>query len=280
MRQKFSRIYIEITNACNLSCTFCPGTGRNLQFMSKGLFKEILQKLKGHTEYLYFHVMGEPTLHSKLGVFLDLCGDYGYQVNLTTNGSLLDKVGEQLLGKKALRQVNISLHSQESSVVAEDYFHKIFTFVRQSDCYISLRLWNLSSGINNEHFLAKIEEEFKLPFKSIGNKLKPNSGIKLSDRVFLNPASVFQWPSLEAPVIPGQAFCYGLNNQVAILVDGTVVPCCLDGEGVVSLGNIQEDTLYDIINSPRAQAIITGFRQGQAVEELCQKCGYRKRFTN
>ncbi len=284
--KKYKRIYIEITNVCNLACSFCPGTHRSSEMMSVSLFKHILKEIEGHTEYLYFHVMGEPLIHPEIGFFLDMCSDYKYKVQITTNGSLLAAASESLMHKPALRQVSVSLHSLESSVtrgVIDAYLKDVFNFIQQiagTHVLVGLRLWNLSvsdSDRNNAYILECLEREFHFSGK-LADRLAVSSGIKLAKNIYLNVAETFEWPSLKRDVILGKAFCYGLNNQLAILADGSVVPCCLDGEGVIRLGNIKEQALCEIIASPRAVALHQGFQKREAVEELCQKCSYRTKF--
>ncbi|MCX7921503.1 MAG: radical SAM protein [Clostridia bacterium] len=287
--RKFKKTYIEITNICNLSCEFCPKTERKAEFMSRELFERIVSQIKDYTKYIYFHVKGEPFLHPDIGAFLDLCKRYGCRVNITTNGILIDKVGDTLLTKPALRQVNFSLHSFESNASKhsiDDYLDKIFRFIAQSKTLktglqISLRLWNLSetgSNESNRYILERIEKEFALPYK-IREELTPCNGMKVAENVFLNQASTFKWPDTADSGIEGRGFCYGLRDQVAILVDGTVVPCCLDGEGVIGLGNIKEQDFAEIIESSRAKNIYEGFSRREVVEDLCRKCSYRIRFN-
>lgn len=286
--KKFKKIYIEITNICNLSCDFCPKTSRPAQFMSRELFEEILRKIHGYAKFLYFHVMGEPLLHPEIGSFLELCHKHGFRVNITTNGMLIDKAADSIITKPALRQVNFSLHSFEANrgeYSMDSYLDKIFAFIdrskKEGELSICLRLWNLSEdGQNgrNRYILQRIEQEFGLGFK-IEDKLTPCNGIKLADRIFLNQAARFDWPDIAREEKPGKAFCYGLRDQIAVLVDGTVVPCCLDGQGTIKLGNITEQDLDSIIGSKRAQEIYEGFSGMKAVEELCRKCGYRVRFN-
>ncbi len=286
--KKYKKVYIEITNICNLSCDFCPKTNRPKQFMGKSLFEEILHKLKGYCEYLFFHVMGEPLLHPDLDNFLDLCLKYNYKVNITTNGTLIEKVSDTIIPKPALRQINFSLHSFDANthnITMDSYLDKIFKFIKtalsQRDLLISLRLWNLSQNGYNEkniHVLQRIEKEFELNYP-LEQKLTPCNGLKLSDNVFLNQATKFDWPDLNLESSGSNAFCYGLRDQLAILVDGSVVPCCLDREGIINLGNIKEQSLEDIINSQRATQLYEGFSRRHAVEELCRRCGYRSRFN-
>jgi radical SAM protein with 4Fe4S-binding SPASM domain len=291
--KKFKKFYIEITNVCNLSCSFCPKTLRSPEFMSIETFRKILDQIKPHTDYIYFHVKGEPLLHPKLDDFLDLSYEKGFKVNITTNGTLISEVQEKIMLKPSLRQINFSLHSFDGNKGASDkneYVNNIIFFVKEAinttDTLFSLRLWNLDVNNSTNHkdkknrdLLSVIENAFKLPYK-IEEEIHPGRGIKICDKVYLNQDHEFKWPDLKVEEDNNPSFCYGLRNQVAILVDGTVVPCCLDGEGVINLGNIHKTHFFDIVNSKRANNIYNGFSRREAVEELCRKCGYRKKFNN
>ena len=290
--KKFKKFYIEITNVCNLSCSFCPQTLRSPEFMTLDTFSKILGQIKPHTEYIYFHVKGEPLLHPKLDEFLDLSYKKGFKVNITTNGTLIKKVGEKIILKPALRQINFSLHSfdgNEDGSNKDEYVNNIISFVKEAiirtDTLFSLRLWNLAvdnttnlEANKNRDLLAVIEKAFNLTYK-IEEEIHPGHGIKICDKVYLNQDHEFQWPDLNAQEDNSPGFCYGLRNQVAILVDGTVVPCCLDGEGIINLGNIHETPFSEIVENQRARDIFDGFSRREVVEELCKKCGYRKKFN-
>lgn len=292
--KKFKRVYLEITSVCNLACTFCPPTLRPKQFISLEDYSKRLDEIKPHTDYVYLHVKGEPLLHPQIDKLLDISHEKGFKVHITTNGTLISKKGEQIIDKPALRQLNFSLHSFDGNPALknkkdkEDYVKPIFAFVKQameqSNMYISLRLWNLTEDneINqrrqrNRELLAMIEEEFDLEFK-IEEEVKPGGGIKIAERVYINQDYEFKWPSLDEEEDDGRGFCYGLRNQAGILADGTVIPCCLDGEGIIELGNINEHSFSEIIEMDRAKRLVEGFSRRIAVEELCRKCGYRKRF--
>lgn len=289
--RKFKRFYIEITNVCNLKCDFCPQTCRKPEFMNADFFCRILDQIKGYTEYIYFHVKGEPLLHPEIDKLLDISYERGFKVNLTTNGTLINRVKDKLLMKPGLRQINFSLHSFDGNEMRQDkeeYINNILDFIKEarssSDLITSMRLWNLeensvsnSERTRNNEILEIIEKVFNLPYK-IQEKVQPSRGIKLADKVYLNQEYQFQWPDLNQDEDNGSGFCYGLRNQVAVLVDGTIIPCCLDGEGVINLGNIKINNFSDIIENERASKIFEGFSNRVAVEELCRKCGYRKRF--
>lgn len=289
--KKYKKVYIEITNVCNLSCKFCPQTMRQPKFMKLETFKNILEQIKPYTDYIYFHVKGEPLLHPEIDKFLDLSYEKGFKVNITTNGTLINKAKDKLLFKPALRQINFSLHSFDGNDGLDnkdEYINNIISFTKEAidktNILISLRLWNLdidnTTNIQrkrNGQILEMIERSFNLDYK-IEEEVIPSRGIKIADRVYLNQDYEFKWPDLKEIEDTGKGFCYGLRNQVGILVDGTVVPCCLDGEGIINLGNISKTLFSDIIESDRAKNIVNGFSRREAVEELCRKCGYMKRF--
>jgi len=290
--KRFRKVYIEITNACNLACSFCPPTRRKPEYMKIETFTKILNEIKPYTDLIYYHVKGEPLLHPEIDKLLDISYEIGLKVNLTTNGTLINKVKDKFLNKPALRQINFSLHSLEGNEglnQKDEYLTNIFAFIKgplkETNTLVSLRLWNLE-GDNaknletqrNAQTLAIIEKEFNLPYK-IEEKVIPGGGIKIAERVYLNQDQRFDWPDLKEAEDEGKGFCHGLRNQAAILVDGTVVPCCLDGEGVINLGNINKIQFSEIIESGRAKNIYQGFSRRDVIEELCRKCGYRKKFT-
>jgi MoaA/NifB/PqqE/SkfB family radical SAM enzyme len=289
--KQFKRIYIEITNICNLRCSFCPPETRTSGYMKTGEFSRILDEIKPYTDYVNLHVKGEPLLHPELDKILDFCHEKGFFVNITTNGIRILNVKEILFRKPALRQINFSLHSFDSNPGQGDkkgYLADIFSFIRQAlaetKFIISLRLWNLESSNENnimrqrnKEITSVIEKEFDIPFL-IEDKITPGKGIKLAERLFLNYEKQFSWPHLNDDYEKPQGFCYGLREHAAILVDGTVIPCCLDGDGIINLGNIFEKRFSDIIRGGRAVQIYDGFSNRKSVEILCRKCSFKERF--
>ncbi|TJX14187.1 radical SAM protein [Tissierella creatinini] len=284
----FKKVYIEITNLCNLKCEFCPTTNRSPRFMIIEEFMKILDEVKSYTGHIYLHIKGEPLMHPNIGEFLDIANENGLHVNLTTNGTFIANCREVLLNKPSLRQINISLHSLDQNqwyLNQEDYMDNILDFIEEAKdnkIIVALRLWNLSSQKDdnlqkNGYILNRLKEIFNLNFSLI-EEFKTKRGIKLSERLYLNEDMEFIWPSLENDIYEEKGFCYGLRDQLGILVDGTVVPCCLDGDGIISLGNIHKTSLEEILNSQRALDIYNGFSNRNAVEDLCKKCGYRSKF--
>jgi len=276
--RKFAKIYLEISNLCNLRCAFCPGTRRAGRVMDETAFSAALAKLRPYTDYLYFHLMGEPLCHPLLGKFLQLAGEAGFRVILTTNGTLLPKQQEILLQAPALHKVNISLHAFEAndlSVPFSAYLDGCFAFGKAAEGRVLTvyRLWNHGGAdLRNAEILQAMEAAFPKPWT------EERRGVRLAERVYLEYGDRFAWPDLSAEDGGEAGFCYGLRDQIGVLADGTVVPCCLDHEGDLALGNLFAQELEEILNSPRAKAIYDGFSARKAVEPLCRRCGYADRF--
>ncbi len=283
---RFDRIYVEIGNICNLKCSFCPKTKRKPSQMTLFEFEEICKKICGFTKYIYLHVMGEPLLHPELDGILKIAKSYGLLSCITTNGTLLSSAGEILIqNADAIHRVSISLHAKEGNgkdISGGDYLSSVIAFSKRFASLgknTVLRLWNLDSidaaGRNSQN--ANIEDILHLEYA--GEWQQRYSGYKIADRTFLEYDGVFIWPS-ESEAEP-EAFgrCHALRSQIAILADGTVVPCCLDSEANIPLGNIYESTLAEIIESPLALSMLEGFRQGRFVHHFCKKCTYARRFS-
>lgn len=276
--KRFRKIYLEISNICNLSCAFCPGTKRQKRRMTTEDLRILLPKLRPWTDFLYFHLMGEPLCHPELHSFLKMADEYGFRVILTTNGTNLAKHADLLLQSYALHKVNISLHAFEANDLAmpfQEYLDGCFRFGKlvEGKVLISYRLWNAGGADSkNQQILDRLHFFFTEPWVNEGR------GIRIGQRVYLEHGDKFDWPDLNAPVCSDRVFCYGLRDHIGVLCDGTVIPCCLDHDGDISLGNLFEQDLDEIIHSDRATAIYKGFQSGNAPEELCRRCGYATRF--
>ncbi len=279
MKKRFKKIYIEITNKCNLNCTFCSRTKKPFRELSIDEFKTIIDKIKDYTDYVYFHVQGEPLLHKNLKEFLDICEDNNIKVNITTNGTLINKYVEIFNSSKSLRQINISLHSDNNK---DNYLDEVFNSCKKisSNIYISYRIWNLNTLKPTKELvdvIDKLAEYYDLD-EDTKNRLLTDKSIKVDINRFVDKDNLFQWPDMNNSV-ETNGKCYGLNTHIGILSDGTVVPCCLDANGVINLGNIFKETLEDILNKKMSTEIVEGFKNNKAIHPLCRKCDFRERFV-
>lgn len=287
-KKQFGKIYIEITNVCNLQCAFCMPTTRKPEFMKVEDFDRILQKIQPYTDRIYLHIKGEPLLHPQLKEILACAMEKQMDVTITTNATLLQQNLSTILQSTCIKQMNLSLHSieqnQEVKKKEAEYLEEVIGSVRQIQKYtnilISYRLWNLEAYENNMHnkmLLDTLAKEYDI--YNLYEMAKERKWVKLAPNVYLNQDIEFVWPSLEGKTILEAGKCFGLRNQIGILVNGDVVPCCLDQNGAMALGNIKHQTVEEIINSERAKKIKQGFEAHKLVEPLCKTCGFITRFN-
>jgi len=287
---KFYRIYIELTNVCGLTCSFCPTKELPNKEMDLDFFESVIIQSKVYTKEIACHVVGDPLTQSNLHDYLDIIQKHGLKAMLTTSGYFLKKHSYDTLFHPCVKQINISLNSfnkNDTSLTFEQYMEPVLALCnqkleRQKDIFINLRVWNLdemmSERIFNEVLFEKLSSAFQteLDLKTIYQQ-RPKS-IRLASKILVHFDNYFEWPSLNNQYY-GDGTCQGLQSHVAILASGKVVPCCLDCDGIIELGDLHESRLEDILSSTRAVNMIEGFKQGKAVEELCQKCSYKDRFN-
>ena len=287
----YAKVYIEITNICNMNCSFCHGHSRQPGRMSREQFEAVLAQLEGRTRHIYYHLMGEPLSHPQLPEFIGLAKACGFKSIITTNGTLLARRQEELIAAGP-HKVSVSLHSFEGELggqaigtAGQDeiaylrYMKEVTDFAdaaSKAGIIVVLRLWNRGhdSGRNDRTFdylRSRLEGEWT----------ENTRGIRIRDKLHLEWGDRFEWPDLKAEVQGNEVVCWGLKDHFGVLCDGTVVPCCLDGEGVIALGNVLDGgrSLDEILQSERAQAMVQGFACRRATEELCRRCGYAQRFV-
>mgnify|MGYP004524452751 FL=1 len=276
--KKYKKIYIEITNNCNLKCSFCSEVKRKRRFMTPEEFENILIKIKDYTDYIYLHIKGEPLLHPNIIEFLRLADKYNLKVNLTTNGTLFSKVAKELSECNSLRKINFSLHSENS---LDNYCEEIFKKVELlKDKIIIYRLWTLKNNqldSKSQEIVNKIKKYYNLPQETV-DKIYTSNNIKIKSTIYVDKDNEFSWP--EVTTHKSNGYCYALKTQIGILVDGTVVPCCLDSNGVVNLGNIFKESLEEIINSEKYISLKKSFQDRKPCEKLCQSCTFKERLNS
>ena len=273
----YSRVYVEITNLCNRNCSFCPGTLREPRMMTADEFRAIAEKLTGVTGYLYYHLMGEPLTHPQLPEMLAIASELGFKSQITTNGTLLQQRGQALIDAK-VHKVNLSVHSFEEGT-NEDYVNYINSCLDFADrasragIIVVLRLWN--QGCDKGRNISTLDlTRARFPWAWT----EEPRATRIQDKLYLEHGDRFDWPDLGAEDGGSAVFCHGLRDHFGILSSGTVVPCCLDHNGDIPLGNMFVQPVEEILDSPRARAIVEGFSRRKAAEELCRKCGYARRF--
>lgn len=284
------RIFIEISNICNLQCTFCPVVERDKRVMGPSDFEKVLLEAKPLAKQVCLHLMGEPLAHPNFTQIMQLCEKHDVPVQITTNGVVINSRKEVLLQSKVLRQINFSIQSYKDNFPNRDfsvYLKPILEFSKElnevsPDTYVNYRLWNLG---RSEKIMAENEEVFRTLETFYDVEINRNTQVesikskRIWNRVYLHFDSHFDWPSWDLPNQGTVGRCHALKSHVGIHADGTVVPCCLDKECQIPLGNAIDESLESILNSKRAVAMRKGFDENKRVEEFCQHCTYINRFS-
>jgi MoaA/NifB/PqqE/SkfB family radical SAM enzyme len=285
--KRFEKIYVEIGNVCNLQCDFCPPVERAAKRMERGLFERVIAQAAPLAERVCFHLMGEPLAHPEFAEFVAICARHELPVEIATNGILLDGARAEALLRPVVRQVNFSVHSFAANFPGRDigpYLADIFRFTRRAlserpDLYLNYRLWNLGGKDEgrNEDLIARVEREFGVALdRSVDVRRRKSRRVR--GRLYLNFDTRFDWPGLDGPELSTLGTCRALRAQFGVLADGTVVPCCLDKEGAIALGDAAERPLAEILSGERARLMLEGFARGRLVEDLCRRCSFVARF--
>lgn len=287
---KFYRIYIELTNVCGLRCSFCPTKNLPNTTMDLEFFESIVQQAKPFTKEIACHVVGDSLTLSNLGDYLDIIHKYNMKAMLTTSGYFMKKHPYETLFHPAVKQINVSLNAfnkNDTSITFEQYMKPILALCyekvkQEKELFINLRMWNLDEMMSEKAFNTELFEWLQSAFNVVLdlNKLDPKeqNSIRLDNKVLLHFDNYFEWPSLKNPMY-GHGTCQGLSSHIGILANGEVIPCCLDSDGVMALGNLHKQRLADVVYGTRATAMIEGFKHAQCSEELCLKCSYKNRFN-
>lgn len=288
---QFKRIHVEISNICNLKCSFCPEVGKSRRTMTPEEFTQVVSQIAGRTEEIVLHLLGEPLNHPQLDQILDACSAYSLPVAVVTNGILLHGARVEYLLRPIVRQVSFSLQSFEDNFPQQDplnYLRKLKYFVDRAESerpelYINFRFWDLD-GVNaretnlNSRMRQALAEVFTFSWDDVHVDLRRRKNHRIRGRIYLHFDSRFEWPRLDMPVRSKRGFCHGLSGHVGIHADGTVVPCCLDQNAAIPLGNVFQERFEDILEGPRARNISEGFARRELREDLCQRCTYIQRF--
>ncbi len=286
---KFYRIYIELTNVCGLSCSFCPTKELPSRQMDLDFFESVIIQAKAYTKEIACHVVGDPLTLSNLSEYLDIIHNHGLKAMLTTSGYFLKKHSYETLFHPCVKQINISLNSynkNDTSITFEQYITPVLALCqakleRKKELFINLRVWNLDEMMSerefNEILFSKLSNAFDVELELDTVYQEHPKSIRLESKILIHFDNYFEWPSLNNQNY-GDGTCQGLQSHIAVLASGKVVPCCLDCDGVIELGDLHEKSLEEILSTERTVNMLNGFKEGKAVEELCRKCSYKERF--
>ena len=262
---RFKRIYVELSNICNLKCSFCSMDKRKKRTLSIEEFEYILSSIKKYTNLIYLHVKGEPLLYKNIDKVFELCKINNINIKITTNGIYLNKYIDLINKYENIKQINISLMCENKE---NDYLNRIFETCNKIKTTIVYRVW-----ISNEESNNVINEILKHY-----NIRSDEKNIKLNNHIYLDKDIEFTWPN-ESTNEYKEGICYGSRTHIAVLSNGEVVPCCLDSEGLLSFGNIFEESLDNILKKDKFIEFNNNMKKGIMLTEICKKCNFKQRLN-
>jgi radical SAM protein with 4Fe4S-binding SPASM domain len=285
MTKALKKIYLEISNICNLQCSFCPEVVREKKLMGLAQVDQLLKAAEPLCQQVCLHLMGEPLNHPHFNEILSLAQKNNVKLNITTNGTLIHRLLLDHPHFECIEQINFSLQSYPDNHPDRDinqYLAPIFSFSllaleKRPELYINYRLWNQGSEWSENKVVTAIENFFDLKINSNVDVAWKKSK-KLKGRLYLNYDSRFEWPALSAPNYGEIGTCHALDHHIGIHADGTVVPCCLDKEAKIKLGNAFVTPLAEILNNNLSTELRDGFKRGELLHPLCQHCQFATRF--
>lgn len=314
MKKKFQeskrRIYIELTNRCNLVCGFCPypEVKDHRPDMELDLVKKIIDDIKRNIQYriIYFHNLGEPLMYKNLEEVLNYCDGNNIKYGITTNGLLLDK-NKSILKNKKIDQLNISyqatrkkLHDERKTMISVDEYRRLIV-----NDINALQLGGFSGTIkikllttdhrsmfkdrNFENIESADElttEIDKFYFDLMGRKLQDEQRKKITDldicrhhkikikrNVFIETFPFLTWGNYKQQVWQANfGRCNAIKEQLVILSNGDVIPCCYDIDSEMFIGNTREQELSEILENDKSKELQNEFSSGIIRQKRCQKC--------
>ncbi len=272
------RVYLEITNQCNLSCAFCAHHHRRPARMSPDFFASLLPQVKKYTDYIYLHVQGEPLLHPDFDQIMTICDDHAMKVQLVTNGSLL-YMHPDLLSHSSLRKLSISLQSVPyQNTDPSDLIHQIQSVMNQASTEgnptVEIRFWRDDAlhHDNAQKILQYLQDHYSF-VPSVRN-----ANYQIMPHVYVDFDNAFTWPGQQNAESSIKGRCHGAVDQIGVLADGTLVPCCLDYDGNIAFGNLHDASLDVLLASKRYVNMVNGIRRNMLAEPYCQHCSFHHRF--
>lgn len=253
--------------------------------MELGLYERILEQISGKTRAICLHILGDPLANLKLNKYLSLAFERGFSVDLVTTGKFLKRHDFATLCKAHQISFSLSAFLDKNAKFDVHYTKDLLEFCEfknaiKSEIFVNFRVQKHMVNLAKfQDLISEFEQFFGVEiYKEIDaiSSLKTAKNIeriRLGYKTFLNFKDYFEWKNPNSQI--SQKFCHGLSAQIGFKSSGAVVPCCIDAGAKINLGNIATQGLEQILDNSRARAILDGFKRGEAVEKLCQKCEYR-----
>lgn len=260
-------------------------------------------------DHLSLHLYGEPLLHDRVNELARYATQNRLNVNLTTNGAMLTKTKLKAFLDDNVWRIVLSIQHDEKDFgtrragkrwTAQSYFGHIAKLVqffidyksRHADCPTRLEIHYLLTGdikpgvqlIENDADVAKVLNWWG---KRLPDHFKPESNpnpiedqesgyrIQFGRDAYIRFKPAISFGNAVGEAAPDQCdngYCFFPDSVLCILSDGNLVPCCIDFEGEMKMGNALESDIVTVWNGSRAREIRAAFERGEAPTDRCRQC--------
>lgn len=249
---------LELTNHCNLKCSFCP-TGNGLLQRSRGFMQpEVFRRAlagAGPLEFVLLFQWGESLLHPQFGPLAREAAESGARTLVTTNGTLLDERRVETLLEARLDRVTVSVdgdsetHARIRGVPLRQTLDGLERLLRERDARGSATAIDVSMVVSPETECAA--GSFRSQFEGRVDRVQQ---IPLLTRGERRTRCREPW-----------------RGGLVVLQDGTVTICCVDHEGALAVGHVKRDRLRDLWNGKGMQDIRRRHVEGN-LPPICAGC--------
>lgn len=269
-------IRIETTNLCNLKCRMCPqsvktpGVARGC--MRFELFQSIVTQIAAFPEnresLFYLHICGEPLLHKDLVRFVRFAAESGLRPILTTNATLLTRDKALQLIQAGLSRIEFSFEGLDAatyeSIRIGAHFEGVSKNIRT---FLELNR-DAGSPIHTELVIVDLPDLDPQRVKDFADRMR-------SDFDTVNISGYFDWlgrvdtAGFEREEYVG---CSSVDSDLNVLWDGRVVPCCLDVDGAMVIGDFTKQSYLEVLSSLRRHALRERLEAGRLDNLPCNHC--------
>lgn len=254
---RLTTLNVEVTNRCNLRCSYCPvnrGMERSKVDLPFDRFVDVLDRAKTVKTLLPFQ-WGEPLLHPRIVDMIEVATRRGIRTYLTTNGTLLDDAMNRALLRSGLARLTISVdgadavHEETRGVALAPIRERVLALKRLRDELGSPMRIDVSMVVE-ERTAAGVDEFFRA-WKGV------------VDRAQAIPRLVAK---------PRTSRCREpWRGLLVVLADGRTTACCVDSEGRLDLGAVTESDPAALWNGEAMARLRRAHREGD-LPEPCRSC--------
>jgi len=240
------RINIQLTNRCNMNCSMCTHDQLTVPSgdMPTALAKKILDEAaENDVHFVSMQNMGESFLHPDIYELITYAHNLGIKQRLVTNGLKLD--AKKLIDTK-LERIAISINAfdkERYEKIRGKHWDKVLGNVKE--------LWNLKNGVPEVEIHSELyreSREWELQFEDYW---KQYAEVITFSRLCEYPGtSYLNAETGEMVTMPDGEYNYKVCSEpftsTLVKYNGDVVLCCVDDNHENVLGNVNDDSLYDI----------------------------------